>query len=92
MKKVDNWEKGRKEMNRGDICPICKWGFSICQCRFSGSAHPDRTLIRQVVLDHLFLLSKKQLKHIIKLERECCVFYADDERNMILELLKNEQK
>ena len=42
MKKVDVWKKARKELERGEICPICRYGFSACQCRFSGSAHPDR--------------------------------------------------
>ena len=27
-----------------DCCPICGYKFDMCQCRFSGSAHPNRAL------------------------------------------------
>ena len=38
------------------------------QCMFSGSCHPDRQKRKEVVKDHLYLLSRK-LKHIIRLEK-----------------------
>ena len=89
MKKKDIWEKEKKEILKGEVCPICKYGFSACQCRFSGSAHPDRWLNRKVVLDHLYLLSKKQLKHVIKLEKEYAVSSSDEKYNAILDDLKS---
>ncbi len=51
-------------------CPICDYYLNYCQCRFGGSAHPDRSKRREVVLDHLHLLSKRQIKHIVKLQRK----------------------
>jgi hypothetical protein len=92
MNKVNIWEKEKKEIRKGDICPICKYGFSACQCRFGGSAHPDRTLNRKVVLDHLYLLSKKQLKHIIKLEKDYCISSSDEKYNLILDELTRQTR
>lgn len=71
-----------------DYCPICNYEFEYCQCRFGGSAHPDRSKRRQVVLDHLYLLSDEQIKHIIKLESQLQVSYGDDERTKILKELE----
>lgn len=68
-------------------CPICRYGFTSCQCRYTGPAHPDRSLRKQVVLDNLHLLSKKQVKHIIKLESDLQVSYGDSEREAILKEL-----
>lgn len=75
-----------------DYCPICKYEFGYCQCRFGGSAHPDRSKRRQVVLDHLYLLSEKQLEHIIKLESQLQVSYGDEERTQILKELETFSK
>ena len=73
-------------------CPICNYHLAHCQCRFGGSAHPNRSKQREVVLDHLHLLSKRQLKHIINLEKYWQVSYGDDERTAILEKLKENAK
>lgn len=73
-------------------CPICNYHLEHCQCRFGGSAHPNRSKQREVVLDHLHLLSKRQLKHIIDLEKYWQVSYGDDERTVILEKLKENAK
>lgn len=61
-------------------CPICGYRIKMCQCRFCGSAHPSREKAKEVVKDHLYLLSKKQLKHVIKLERFWNRSYADEEK------------
>ena len=52
-----------------DLCPICGYELNSCQCLFAGSAHPDRDKERDVVQDHLYLLSDEQLLHLIKLQR-----------------------
>ena len=71
-------------------CPICKYKLGYCQCMFGGSAHPDRTKRREVVLDHLYLLTDEQIKHIIKLQKQWQTSYGDNERSRILEELKGE--
>lgn len=71
-------------------CPICKYEISKCQCRFAGSAHPDRSKRIQVVLDHLYLFSSKQVEHIIDLEKWWRISYGDIERTEILEELEEE--
>ena len=71
-----------------DKCPICEYRLDQCQCRFAGSAHPDRTKRRKVVLDHLYLLSKSQLMHIIELERWWSTSYTDPELNAILDKIR----
>lgn len=40
-----------------DKCPICNNPINMCQCKFGGSAHPDRGNRIEVVVDHLFLQS-----------------------------------
>lgn len=75
---------------RKEKCPICNYELNRCQCRFGGSAHPNRSKRREVVLDHLYLFSKKQLKHLIALEKYKQTSYGDDERTHIFEDLKKQ--
>lgn len=76
-------------MNK-EKCPICGYELKECQCYFGGNAHPDREKQRQVVLDHLYLLSENQLKHIIELEKFWQISYGDEERATMLERLKKD--
>lgn len=69
-------------------CPICNYNLNYCQCKFGGSAHPDRSKNIDVVLDHLYLLSKRQIKHIIELQRYWQISYMDEEKTEILKNLK----
>lgn len=71
-----------------EICPICKYDISHCQCCFAGNWHPDRSNIRDVVLHHLHLLSQKQLDHVIELEKYWNISYSDPELEVIREDLK----
>lgn len=69
-------------------CPICNYPMDMCQCLYSGSAHPDRREEREVVLQHLYLLSKLQLRHVISLEKCRQTSYGDDKRTEILKKLE----
>ena len=71
-------------------CPICDYEIKHCQCLFWGSWQPDRSKRRQVVLDHLYLFSGKQIKHILELEKYWRTSYADDERDAIRKSLEKE--
>lgn len=84
-------DKCSKE-NPLDKCPICSYPLDHCQCLFGGNAHPDRNKDREVVLDHLYLLSEEQLRHVIKLEEQWCMSYTDTERSAILDRLKCEHE
>ena len=77
---IEENEQTSKEV----ICPICNYSIDSCQCRFGGSAHPDRYKNREVVLDHLYMLSEAQLRHIIKLQTWCQTSYGDDIRKELL--------
>ena len=70
------------------ICPICQYRITDCQCLFSGSAHPDNSKRREVVLDHLYLLSNEQIRHIQKLQSFWQTSYSDVNMNNIVEELK----
>ena len=70
------------------LCPICEYQISDCQCLFSGSAHPDRSKRRKVVLDHLYLLKEEQIKHIQHLQSFWKTSYSDKSMNAIVEELK----
>lgn len=71
-------------------CPICDYEIKHCQCRFAGSAHPDRSKRIEVVLDHLYLFSDKQIQHILELEKYWQISYGDEERESIREDLVSE--
>lgn len=73
-------------------CPICKYPDGMCQCCFGGSAHPNRSKRREVVLHHLYLLTEDQVKHVIDLEKHWQISYADPEREKILKELINEHE
>ena len=56
-------------------CPICEYEIGECQCFYSGSCHPDRGERKKVVFDHLYLFSKEQISHLIRLKK----FWANGE-------------
>ena len=72
-------------------CPICNYDLKNCQCRFGGSCHPDRSKRKEVVKDHLYLLTKKQIKHLIALEKQWQTSYGDSAKNRIVAELKGEE-
>lgn len=71
-------------------CPICKYVFKDCQCRFSGSAHPDRSKRARVVADHIYLLSDEQIEHLKYVQEWWHTSYDDAEMMDILKELENE--
>ncbi len=76
-------------MSDNTKCPICGYKLDDCQCYFGGSAHPDRSKRRDVVQDHLYLLSEKQLKHLIELQACWQTSYSDEEKSKMLDDLIN---
>lgn len=72
-------------------CPICGYKISMCQCRYAGSAHPDRDKRKAVVKDHLYLFDKEQIDHVIELERFWQISYSDEEKNAILKQLERDR-
>ena len=68
-------------------CPICNYVLNGCQCKFGGSGHPNRSKRKEVVFGHLYLFSKKQIKHLIGLEEYWQISYGDDEKEKIREEL-----
>lgn len=77
-------------MLKPDSCPICGYKFDMCQCRFGGNAHPDRSKRIAVVTDHLYLLRPRQLAHMINLQRFWEISYDDPEKMDIYRELKGE--
>lgn len=73
---------------KSEKCPICGYRIKMCQCRFYGSAHPSYDREKEVVKDHLYLLTPKQVKHVIKLEKFWATSYGDTEKSEILKKLK----
>lgn len=69
-------------------CPICDYHLRHCQCLFGGSGHPDRSKRREVVVDHLYLLTPRQVEHIIYLQRHWQTSYKDDEMNRIFDEMR----
>lgn len=79
-------------INVGEMCPICDYEIKNCQCVYAGSAHPDRSKRKQVVQEHLYLLTPVQLKHLMELQKFWQISYSDKEKNAIYEELKNKAK
>ncbi|OUO70533.1 hypothetical protein, partial [Anaeromassilibacillus sp. An250] len=87
---VGNARVQSEEASMKEKCPICDYDIEHCQCRFGGSAHPDRSKRQSVVKDHLYLFSDKQVRHIIELERFWRTSYLDEEKEKIREELEQE--
>ena len=87
---IENARVHLEEASMKEKCPICDYDIEHCQCRFGGSAHPDRSKRQSVVEDHLYLFSDKQVRHIIELERYWRMSYSDEEKEKILEELERE--
>ena len=73
-----------------DKCPICGYDYEHCQCKYGGSWHPDRSKRIEVVLDHLYLFSARQLQHILELQKYWNTSYADNEMEKIRRQLSAE--
>ena len=69
-------------------CPICEYELHECQCIFGGKAHPDKSRRQRIVKDHLYLLSTKQIGHLIALEDWWKTSYGDPEDEKEFERLK----
>lgn len=87
---IENARVHLEEASMKEKCPICDYDIENCQCRFGGSAHPDRSKRQSVVKDHLYLFSDKQVRHIIELERYWRTSYSDEEKEKIREELEQE--
>lgn len=77
-------------MFKPGCCPICGYKYGMCQCRFGGNAHPNRSKRLAVVLDHLYLLSPAQLAHLIHVQEWWQTSYDDEEKMDILREMKGE--
>ena len=73
-------------------CPVCDYLFDMCQCRFGGNAHPDRSKRARVVADHIYLLSDEQIEHLKQIQKWWNTVYDDEEMNQILKELESEVK
>ena len=78
-------------MNKNN-CPICDYPFDTCQCRFGGSAHPDRSKRKRVVADHIYLLSDEQIEHLKRVQEWWHTEYVDEEMKQILAELERKDK
>lgn len=81
--------KTRPRMSKKN-CPICDYPYDMCQCRFGGNAHPDRSKRARVVADHIYLLSDGQIEHLKQVQKWWNIVYADEEMNQILAELGSE--
>lgn len=90
------WTEISEAMDGGrmkkELCPICKYEFDMCQCRFGGTAHPDRSKRKRVVADHIYLLSDAQIEHLKKVQDWWQTCYDDEEMNEILKELEARRK
>lgn len=81
--------KEEKEPLKDDECPICKYKFADCQCRFGGKSHPNRWKRAKVVVDHLYLFNDAQIEHLKKVQKWWHTSYDDEEMEKIREELES---
>lgn len=81
---IDITEVSTEKQRWADLCPICEYPFERCQCRFGGSAHQDRCDRASVVFDHLYLLTARQLDHVINVQSFWRTSYGDEKRTKTL--------
>lgn len=65
-----------------DSCPICYNPFDDCECHFNVFWCTDDDAL--VIMDHLYLFNPEQQRHVINLQKENFITYADREKNKIL--------
>lgn len=75
-------------MKKKNVCPICGYKFKMCQCRFGGNAHPDRSNNQKVVCDRFYLLSLRQVLHVMKLQKYWATSYGDADMERMIKNLK----
>ena len=90
IQRIKDLPSAKVEQKKGK-CPICKYPFEDCQCRFAGSAHPDRSKRARVVADHIYLLTDAQIEHLKKVQEWWQTSYDDEEMNRILNKLRGEE-
>ena len=83
---ISTWDNHPEEI--ANVCPVCGYDFEKCQCMFSGSCHPDRSKKREVVLDHLYLLTPEQIQHLANLQKLKQISYTDPEKEEFLRKLE----
>ena len=71
-------------------CPVCDYLFDMCQCKFGGKTHPDKSKRARVVADNIYLLSDGQIEHLKQIQKWWNTVYDDEEMNQILEELESE--
>lgn len=76
-------------MKKKNVCPICGYKFKMCQCRFGGNAHPDRSKNQKVVCDHFYMLSVRQVFHVMKLQKYWATSYGDTGMERMVKNLKD---
>ena len=84
-------KEAEAEPLKDDECPICKYKFADCQCRFGGKAHPDRSKRAKVVVDHLYLFNDAQIEHLKKVQEWWHTCYDDEEMEKIREELESNE-
>lgn len=70
-------------------CPICDMPLRYCECANKSVLSEDEEAAFQVALEHLYLLSEAQRKHLIEIERVWEIGYTD-RREDVVERLKEQ--
>lgn len=58
------------DRNNLNNCPICGYPFKMCQCMFTGSAHPDRDRVMDYAFTHIDEYKEPQKSHLIDLKKK----------------------
>lgn len=71
-------------------CPICDMPLRYCECANKSILSEEEQRCLQVALEHLYLLSTEQIRHLIEIERVWEIGYTDN-REKIVEQLRMEE-
>lgn len=76
-------------INSRHTCPICEDTIKDCKCLYSESMEKSKR--RQVIMDHLYLFDKRQIRHLIALEKYWNLNYTDAVKKGILKNLTEKE-
>lgn len=73
-------------IDKHELCPMCGYPIEECECK-KYSEYYKNSDNELVVAEHLYLLSGKQLSHLVGLERFWDKHYTDSETNKLTQNL-----
>ena len=77
-------------MRNAERCPICDYPLRYCECANKSVLSKKEEINLQVATDHLYLLSERQIRHLIEIERIWDIWYSDERQEILERRINND--